>query len=120
MTAWRLTGSAERQMGEIVAHSAYGYGLAHARNYEALILAAIADVAADHKRIGAARVPRRFDIWVYEIRHSRNRLPRDQRIRDPWHKIVYRPLAEGFVEILAIVGRSYPSGRAAREALATS
>jgi hypothetical protein len=119
MTAWRLTGPAERQMGEALAYSASEYSGAHARNYEALILAAIADVADNYQRIGAIRVPRIQDIWVYEIRHSRNRLPREQRIRNPWHKLVYRRLPDGVVEILAVVGHSYPAGRAARGALAT-
>ena len=117
MAAWRLTGPAEQQMGEALAHSANQYGRSHAANYKALIPAAMADVAEDYKRIGATSVRRSNGIRVYEIRHSRHRVPRDQRIRDPWHKLVYRPRPDGVVEILAIVGLSYPSGRAAREAL---
>ena len=52
MTAWRLTGLAERQIGEAVAHSLNEYG-ARARSYQALILMPIADVAADFQRTGA-------------------------------------------------------------------
>ena len=67
MTGWRLTGPAEQQMGEALAHSANQYGRSHAANYEALILAAMADVAEDYKRIGATSVRRSNGIWVYEI-----------------------------------------------------
>lgn len=66
----------------------------------------MADIAAEPRRAGVSRVPRTDDIWVYEIRHSRHRLPRAQRIRDPWHKILYRLRANGDVDILAIIGRS--------------
>ena len=36
-------------------------------------------------------------------------VPRDQRIANPWHKIVYRVAKNGVVEILAVVGLSMPS-----------
>jgi hypothetical protein len=32
MTGWRLTGPAEQQMGEALAHSANQYGRSHAAN----------------------------------------------------------------------------------------
>ncbi len=111
MTAYRLTGPAEEQIVTILARSANEYGRGHATNYEALILAAMADVAADHRRLGAARVARSRDVWVYELWHSRNRLPAERRIRDPWHKILYRVLPDDVVEVLAVVGRSYPSSQ---------
>jgi hypothetical protein len=105
-------------MAEVLAKSINDYGQRHATHYSALILVAIAHVAADCKRLGARRVPRLPGVWVYELWHSRNHVPNGMRIRDPWHKIVYRPVPDGMVEILAVVGRSYPSGRAAREAIA--
>jgi hypothetical protein len=38
-------------------------------------------------------------------------LPREQRVRNPAHQVVYRLAEDGVVEILAIVGDSYPSAR---------
>lgn len=116
MTAWRLSILAERQMEHLLGVSIRDYGTAHARNYRDLILLAMDDVGADPTRFGAARIPRFADIWEYQLRHSKDRAPRGQRIRVPWHKLIYRPLPDGTVEILAIVGRSYPSSRAARQA----
>jgi plasmid stabilization system protein ParE len=118
VTGWRLSGLAERQMAEVLAKSANDHGQRHASHYQALLLVAMADVAADYKRLGARRVSRLPNIWVYELWHSRNHVPGTRRIRDPWHKIVYRLLPDDMVEILAVVGRSYPTGRAAREAMA--
>jgi hypothetical protein len=40
------------------------------------------------------------EVWVYELWSSRKRLPRASRVRDPWHKILYRQVADG-IEILA-------------------
>lgn len=119
MTPWRLSGVAERQMTDLLAHSANEYGIRHARNYEALLLAAMAHIAARPRHASAMRVIRRADIWVYDIRHARHHVPRGERIRNPWHKILYRPRTDGGVDILAIIGRSYPSRRAAREAIET-
>ena len=118
MTDYRLTEQASEHIAAIMAWSEKDYGSERALRYESLILAAMADIAADPRRSGAARVARSAGIWVYDLSSSKNRLPRNQRILNPWHKILYRPLGDGIVEILAVVGLSYPSGRAAREATA--
>jgi plasmid stabilization system protein ParE len=115
MTSYRVTAPAEDQISEILARGANDNGRDRAANYLMLIMAAITDVASEPKRLGAKPVPRSGDVWVYELWHSRNRLARDLRVRGPWHKILYREVAGGGVEILAVVGRSYPSGRAARQ-----
>jgi hypothetical protein len=83
MTAYRLTGPAEEQIAAILARSTNEYGRDHAANYEALIFAAMADIAEDYRRPGAMRIRRSRDVWVYEIRYSRNRLPAERRIRNP-------------------------------------
>jgi toxin ParE1/3/4 len=88
MTGYRLTGPAELQIALILAWSAHEYGLQHAANYEALILVAMADVAAEPGRLGTKRVARSHGVRVYDLWHSRNRVPRNQRIRDPGHKIL--------------------------------
>lgn len=82
-----------------------------------LLIAAMDDIASDPQRLGAKPVSRSAAIWVYELWHSRNRLPRDRRVRNPWHKILYRAVSPVGVEILAVVGRSYPSIRAMRDVI---
>ena len=116
MISWRLTEPAEKHLAEIMAWSEHKFGALHASRYRHLLSDAMDDVGADPTRFGAARIPRFADIWEYQLRHSKDRAPRGQRIRVPWHKLIYRPLPDGTVEILAIVGRSYPSSRAARQA----
>jgi plasmid stabilization system protein ParE len=120
MTAYRVTALAEDQISKILAKSANDYGPDRAANYLMLIIAAMTDVASDPQRQGAKPVQRSGGVWVYELWHSRNRLARDRRVRDPWHKVLYREVADDGVEILAVFGRSYPSGRAARQAATES
>ena len=75
------------------------------------------DVAASPERLGA-QSPRAFSgIWGYDIRLSRNRVLRGNHIANAWHKLIYTKRPDNIVDILAVVGRSYPSGRAAREGL---
>lgn len=117
MTSWRLTEPAEQHLAKIMAWSEHDFGPLRAARYRRLLSDAMDDVVSDPERFGATRIPRFSGIWEYELRHSKDRAPREQRIRDPWHKLIYRPLPDGTVEILAIVGRSFPSGRAARAAM---
>jgi hypothetical protein len=58
-------------------------------------------------------VPGKQDVRSYAIAHSRRRLPRDQRVVVPAHQLVYRLNVGGGVEILAVVGDSYPAERIA-------
>lgn len=62
MTLYRLSDQAEEQIAAIGARSESRYGEIQAHNYEDLILAAIADVAADPQRTGARRLPRSAGI----------------------------------------------------------
>ena len=113
MTFYRLTDQARRDIVAIDGWSEHQYGSAHASGYEDLIRQALDDLAADPMRAGSAGVPRLPGVRAYPIRHSAPTRPRDRRIRAPWHKIVYRQQPDGIVQILAVVGLSYPSGRAA-------
>jgi hypothetical protein len=113
---YRITGPAENNLIEILARSAFYYGDDHAANYKALLEVAMEDVGADPERLGAQAVRRMPGVWSYEIKHSRNRLPPERRVHDPWHKLVYCRDGDGVVAILAVVGGSYPPGRAARQA----
>ena len=96
-----------------MAWSEKDYGPEHALRYEDLILAAMKDIVADPRLSGVTPVARSEGVWEYALNASKNHLPRNRRIQNPWHKIVYRKRPNGDVEILAVVGRSYPSGRTA-------
>lgn len=115
--AYRLTGPAELQLIEVLAESRFRHGEAAKRRYELLIRTALESVGDDPGLPGSWPVRRFPGVRVYEIAQSRHRVPRENRVADPWHKLVYCVADDGVVAILAIVGRSYPAGRAARQAL---
>jgi hypothetical protein len=60
---------------------------------------------------GSCPVTSRPGVRAYAIFHSRLRLPRDQRVATPAHQLIYRVADDAVVEILAIVGDSYPAAR---------
>jgi plasmid stabilization system protein ParE len=112
---YRITERASEQISQILSYSLLEFGRVHQENYRLLLAVAMEDLAADSGRMGTKRASRSPGIRAFELRYSRNRLPRSQRVRDPWHKIVYWPLTDGIVEILVVVASSYPSVRAGRE-----
>lgn len=114
---YRVTDPARKQIVDILTRSGLDYGDHRAANYRALLEAAMEDIGIDPRRLGARPVRRVPDVWCYEIRYSRGRLPRERRARDPWHVLVYCLDEDGVVAILAVVGLSYPADRAARQAI---
>ena len=114
---YRVSTGARTQVTQILIKSAFDYGDRHANNYQLLLETAMDDVAASPERLGAQSLRAFSGIWGYDIRLSRHRVPRENRIGNAWHKLIYTKGPDGIVEILAVVGRSYPSGRAAREGL---
>lgn len=119
MAQYRVAAPARWQLAAILAVSIAEHGEQRARNCRLLLSTAMQDVATDPARPGARRIRRFPGIMVYDIRHSKVRTPSGQRVRDPWHKLIYARAPDGVLEILAVVGRPYPSGPAAREALAS-
>jgi plasmid stabilization system protein ParE len=114
---YRLGDSARSQIAEILAKSEYEYGSVHADRYRALIEAAILAVVSRPERPAASPAAEYPGAWVYDLRFARNLVPVKRRIRNPWHKLVYRVAEDGAIEIIAVIGRSYPADRAVREAL---
>jgi hypothetical protein len=84
----RISAWASGQIVELLACSQVQFGTVHQENYRLLLAAAMEDLAENPTRFGATPVQRGSGIWSYDLRHSRLRLPRHQRARDPWHKIV--------------------------------
>jgi hypothetical protein len=114
---YRVGAGARAQVTRILIKSAFDYGDHHAENYQLLLATAMEDVATQPERLGARPLRGCPGVWVYDVGYSKNRLPRGNRIRNPWHKLIYARGSDGIIEILAVVGRSYPSSRAAHEAL---
>jgi hypothetical protein len=115
---YRVSAGARTQIVQILMKSAFDYGDRHAGNYQLLPETAMDDVAAYPERLRAQSLRRFPGMLGYDIGLSKNRVPRKSSVRNPWHKLIYTRGPDGTVEILAVVGRSYPSGRAAREGLA--
>jgi len=115
--SYRVSAGARTQLTQILVKSAFDYGDRHAENYQLLLETAMDDVAESPERLGAQLLREFPGVWGYDIRLSKNRVSRRNRIGDAWHKLIYTKSSDGIVEILAVVGRSYPSGRAARDGL---
>ncbi|HVC63662.1 MAG TPA: hypothetical protein VND19_25260 [Acetobacteraceae bacterium] len=114
----RVGTGARTQIAQILIKSTFDHGDRHADNYRLLLETAMDDIAAYPDRLGARSLPGFSGVWGYDIRLSKNRVARNSRIRNAWRKLIYTRGPGGIVEVLAVVGRSYPSGRAAREGIA--
>jgi plasmid stabilization system protein ParE len=111
--AFRLAARARRDLDTILRYILEEYGRDPAGRYELLLTTAMTEIGDQPGLNGSRPVRNRPGVSVYSISHSRLRLPRAQRARNPARQIADR-LAEGCgVEIPAIVGDSDPSARAA-------
>ena len=109
--AFRLAARARRDLDTILRYSLEQYGRDAAGRYELLLTTEMTEISDQPVLNGSRPVRRRPGVRSYSISHSRLHLPRDQRVRNPAHQIVYRLAEDGLVEILAIVGDSYPAAR---------
>jgi len=113
--------AAQRDMESILAWTHEHFGLDGRLHYEALLVRAILDVAADPDRVGSHTRPeiapaaRTYHLW-----HSRNRVePARDRVRRPRHFLLYRTRDDGQVEIGRVLhdgmdlGQHLPSDYAA-------
>ncbi len=106
---YRLTEPARRQIKDILAYSRRHYGRESANRYGLLIKTAL-DVVGDSPDLRPSRpVAGAIGLRDYEIRHARSRLPQDQHVANPRHKVVYQSAGDGIVEVLAVIGVSLPS-----------
>jgi toxin ParE1/3/4 len=99
---YRLSATAERELGEILAHTALQFGATARLRYQALIVAALTDIATDPDCRGARPRPEIGDgVRIYHVRHSRERArSKHGVVRAPRHFILYKVEAE-----LIVVGR---------------
>jgi len=82
-----------------------------ADRYQLLLTTAMEDVGDQPLHDGSRPVSERPGIRSYSISHRRLRLPRERRVARPAHQLVYRIASDDVVEILAVIGDSYPPAR---------
>lgn len=109
--AFRLSARARRDLDTVLSYSLDKHGGDAAGRYQLLLMTAMEDVGDQPFLNGSRPVRARPGVRSYYIAHSRLRLPREQRVLNPVHQLVYRLAADDVVEVLAIIGDSYPPAR---------
>ena len=110
--------AADADLEAILAWSNDRFGANARLRYEALILQAIQDVAADPDRPGSRTRPELGrGVRTYHLAHSRHRVARSAgRVKEPRHFLLYRVRADGRVEIGRILHDSMDLDRHRPEA----
>jgi len=109
--AFRLSARARRDLDKTLRYSFDKHGRDAAGRYQLLLTTAMEDVGRQPLLNGSRPVRARPGVRSYYIAHSRLHLPREQRVVNPVHQLVYRLAADDVVEILAVIGDSYPPAR---------
>ncbi|GLS99742.1 plasmid stabilization protein ParE [Sphingobium jiangsuense] len=101
MSLYRLSAAAQADIIEILTRTQERFGEAARLRYEALIVAAIRDIAENPSRPGAPERPELgVDARTWHLRHSREKARTGTgTVRRPRHFIVFRTHASGMVEI---------------------
>jgi toxin ParE1/3/4 len=96
MPRLRLTGSAKRDIAHLLDWSLERFGLTGRRRYEALVEAALLDIAQNPHRAGSREEPQLGPgLRIYHIRLSRDRAKEAGRgVRSPRHILLYRSVPE--------------------------
>ncbi len=99
-----VAGPARRDIATIVKRSLREFGENAALRYEALILQALSDIGADHRRPGSKEHP---EIMIegartYHLEFSRSRVS-GSRVKEPRHFLLYRRRADGVIEVARIL-----------------
>jgi toxin ParE1/3/4 len=105
MAGLRLTGPAERDIAGLLDWSAVTFGPAVRRRYEALVAAALSDLAHDWQRTGSVILGDVGPGWrIYHMRHSSTASKnRDRDRRAPRHIVVYRFTPNDVVIVLRVL-----------------
>ncbi len=89
----RLSALAEEDIVAILRRTHETFGEAARLRYEALLTAALRDIAADPLRVGGVARPEiGGGIHTYHLRHSRTRAQSGGGVRKPRHFLLYRCL----------------------------
>lgn len=105
MPRYRLSRQARADVVDILEWSERRFGRATRQRYQALILIALDDVAADPLRIGSVDRPELGPaVRTYHLRHSRDRARIDNRtVESPRHLLIYRVIEPGLIGVGRIV-----------------
>jgi toxin ParE1/3/4 len=98
----RISRLAKQDIGAIARWTVREFGLDASLRYNALIIQAIDDIAADPNRIGSCDLPGIKRLRTYHLELSRTRVT-GERVKEPRHLIVYRQNREGSVEIARVL-----------------
>jgi toxin ParE1/3/4 len=116
---FRLSRPAQDAIELILLDSEREFGARARLRYEALLLAAILDVAADPARPGS-KAQQDIDpaVRLYHLASSRMRVPDPPgRVREPRHLLVYEAGPDGVVDILGLLHERMLRPRALRRIL---
>jgi toxin ParE1/3/4 len=108
MPRYRVSPAAERDIEAILTWTHEQFGTSARIRYEALLVRAILDVAADPDRPGGRPRPDiAADARTYHLYYSRNRVPPPAaRVRQPRHLLLYRIRDDGKIEIGRVLHES--------------
>lgn len=113
MPRFVLAPAAEQDIESILSWTQEHFGEKIRLRYEALLVRAIVDVAQRPDRSGSIERPEISAFTrTYHLYHSRNRVAAGVRkIRKPRHFLLYRPIADGGVEIVRVLHDSMELNR---------
>jgi toxin ParE1/3/4 len=114
--SYRLVGRAADRIDHILLESARRWGIDAAARYYRLILTALSAVGENPTLAGSREVPRIAGLRTYHLHSARRLVPREQRVAEPRHLIIYRVAPDGAVEVLSLVHDRMLFARAARRA----
>jgi len=100
---YRHVGVSEDSIDAVILESARAHGLEAAGRYLHLIRTAVEAIGASPSRPGSNPVPRVPGVRSFHLRLARSLVPRELRVKEPRHLVVYRVAPDGVVEILGIV-----------------
>jgi toxin ParE1/3/4 len=111
---YRLVGKARAQIERIVTDSARRFGLPAAERYFSLMLATFAHLDDPAAQLASTDILALTGVRVYQLALGRASVPRDRRVRNPRHLVVYRVAPDGMIEILGVAHDRMLLSRAAR------
>lgn len=101
MSRYRLSAPAQQDIVEILAYTTRRFGEAARRRYEALLVRALQQVAADpHLRGSRLRPDIGEGVLIYHLRHSREHARSSSSgVRSPRHFLLYRVISAELIGV---------------------
>lgn len=100
---YRVVGHAEGKIEAILLETARRWGTDATARYNRLIMAAMTAVGDSPAMLGSRDVPGLVGVRTLHLRSVRRLVPREYRVGQPRHLVVYRVAPDGVVEILSLV-----------------